>query len=486
MVSQVVSGLFTVGSFLLVRRARGGSLWDRTVSARQPQRKVDIMMSKVAFLFTSLFLLVTVCSGLIAAELYVAPPPLGNNKNPGTEAEPFGTIQGGINAATDGDTITVAKGTYVENINFKGKNIVLRSTDPTDWNVVKETIIDGNQAGSVVIFGGTENETCVLCGFTIRNGRARDGGGILGGTEDNITGAAIRNNLITKNISTGSGSDMRGGGGVAYCGGLIENNTIAENSAYQGGGVHVCAGTIRNNIIAGNSASTWAGGLAGCSGIIENNLIIGNTAQADGGMGWCDGIIRNCTIWGNSAVDHGGGIAHWAPTIQNCVIWGNTAGINPQLHETGVPTYSCIQGWAGGGEGNIDRDPRLVDAENGDFRLLPSSPCIDVGTNEDWMNGAIDLDGNLRILVGALSLTVDMGAYEHRFPLAIGRNTPTEVELSWAMRPQRSYTILSSFNMTAEPWTEETTMLGGKSGGPAVWVDPSATSALKFYKIAIE
>jgi len=454
------------------------------------------MMSKVAFLFTSLFLLVTVCSGLIAAELYVAPPPLGNNKNPGTEAEPFGTIQGGINAATDGDTITVAKGTYVENINFKGKNIVLRSTDPTDWNIVKETIIDGNQAGSVVIFGGTENETCVLCGFTIRNGRARDGGGILGGTEDNITGAAIRNNLITKNISTGSGSDMRGGGGVAYCGGLIENNTIAENSAYQGGGVHVCAGTIRNNIIAGNSASTWAGGLAGCSGIIENNLIIGNTAQADGGMGWCDGIIRNCTIWGNSAVDHGGGIAHWAPTIQNCVIWGNTAGINPQLHETGVPTYSCIEGWTGGGTGNIALDPLFVDPdgpdddpntfEDNDYHLSAASPCIDVGTNEDWMNGATDLDGNARILLGAFSLVVDIGAYEYRFDLAIARSVEGGVELSWTMRPQTSYSVLSSPHMSTQPWTEETTILGGKSGGPAVWVAPSATSALKFYKIAIE
>ena len=44
----------------------------------------------------------------------------------------------------------------------------------------------------------------------------------------------------------------------------------------------------------------------------------------------------------------------------------------------------------------------------GDYRLLPSSPCIDKGINQDWMLDATDLAGNPRILNG----TVDMGAYE--------------------------------------------------------------------------
>ena len=37
------------------------------------------------------------------------------------------SIQGGINMAIDGDTILVQPGTYVENINFDGKNIVVSS-----------------------------------------------------------------------------------------------------------------------------------------------------------------------------------------------------------------------------------------------------------------------------------------------------------------------------------------------------------------------
>jgi hypothetical protein len=161
-----------------------------------------------------------------------------------------------------------------------------------------------------------------------------------------------------------------------------------------------------------------------------------------------------------------------------------------------VPTYCCIQDWAGGGEGNIARNPAFVDPdgpdddpntyEDNDYRLLPTSPCIDAGTNEDRMATAVDLDGKPRILLGATSLTVDMGAYEYRFDFAIASNTENNVQLSWTMRPLTSYTVLSSFDVTAQPWAEETTILGGKTGGPALWVDLAASSALKFYKIGIE
>ena len=49
-----------------------------------------------------------------------------------------------------------------------------------------------------------------------------------------------------------------------------------------------------------------------------------------------------------------------------------------------------------------------MDAAGGNYRLQSNSPCINTGTNQDWMVGAFDLAGNARIFDGR----VDMGAYE--------------------------------------------------------------------------
>jgi hypothetical protein len=401
-------------------------------------------------------------------------------------------IQAGINKASDGDTVIVAEGTYVENINFDAKNIVLRSTNPMDWAVVKQTIIDGNRSSAVVMFRGTEDETCVLSGFTIQNGIGpwiadvgmSGGGGILGWDPDTnsetvFTLARIERNIIMKNKA-----DM--GGGVRYCKGLIRNNIIIAN---EGGDA---------------SNGRCGGGISLCRGIIENNLLLGNFAPRGGAISYSNAVFRNNTVVGNTALYHGGGLwqvgnSPYLPaggSITNCIIWGNTAPLGPQIHESVAPTYSFIEGWTEGGEGNRSGDPRFVDPdgadndpntfEDNDYRLLATSPCIDAGINEDWMAIATDLDGRPRILLGATSLTVDMGAYELTFPLAIVRSTPTDIELSWTMRPVTTYTVLSTFDITAQPWTEETTFSGGKTGGPASWLDLDASSALKFYRIAVE
>lgn len=122
----------------------------------------------------------------------------------------FNNIQAAIDNANDGDTIIVEKGIYFENINFRGKNIILTSTNPNNLTVVAATIIDGNNLDSVVTFASMENANCVLSGFTIQNGfdcnyASRKGGGISGGSRWNHTGATIRNNTITRNYSEGGG-----------------------------------------------------------------------------------------------------------------------------------------------------------------------------------------------------------------------------------------------------------------------------------------
>ena len=97
------------------------------------------------------------CSSVFGAELFV---PI-----------PYATIQAGINAASNGDTVIVSLGTYNENINFNGKAVILGSLFYTTQNTsyISQTIIDGCSNGTVITFENGEDSSCVLSGFTIAN-----------------------------------------------------------------------------------------------------------------------------------------------------------------------------------------------------------------------------------------------------------------------------------------------------------------------------
>jgi len=265
--------------------------------------------------------------------------------------EAFETIQEGINAASDGDTVIVARATYLENISLTGKDILLRSVDPLDPNVIANTIIDGRRfAAPAVTFQGTETELCILSGFTIQNGNSPYGGGVVGHNSK----ATIRHNVIEYNTAENSGGGLYGcdgpiqnnvieynmandsGGGLAFCDGPIQDNTIAWNEArIEGGGLFSCSGPIHDNTISDNEALQNGGGLSSCGGTIQNNKILNNHADWNGGgVHWCDGTIRNNTISGNSAAAEGGGLYYCHGAIQNNTISGNSA-------DTGVGGGLC-------------------------------------------------------------------------------------------------------------------------------------------------
>jgi hypothetical protein len=89
-----------------------------------------------------------------------------------TNTKQYSSIQQAINDASDGDEIVISPGIYqyLENIDFKGKNITVRSTDPNDSAVVTATVINGGHRGPVVTVSGTQETDCLLAGLTILGG----------------------------------------------------------------------------------------------------------------------------------------------------------------------------------------------------------------------------------------------------------------------------------------------------------------------------
>jgi len=345
------------------------------------------------------------------------------------------TIQDAIENVADDGVVIVRPGTYVENIDFCGKAITVRSEQGA-----AVTIIDGNRADSVVSFRSFEDENSVLDGFTITNGSASAGAGIHC---EAFTSPTITNNIIRLNEASSSGGGIFSSFSSSP---TITNNIITENLALSqlGGGIFFSFAfpTIANNTISYNSAEN--GGGIGCSyssATITNNTIFYNSASFQGG-GICfydsSLIMTNNTISYNLAVSYGGGVAcvmGSAASITNTILWYNSANSGPEIsiRHTWDPStltisysdvfggrplvhaeWGCTLKW---NAGMIDTNPLFVTGPLGDFYLsqiaagqASDSPCVDAGDPLSLM-----IDGTTRTDEVQDSGLVDMG-YHYPIP----------------------------------------------------------------------
>ena len=294
----------------------------------------------------------------------------------------YNTIQQAINAALSGDEIVVPEGSYNEAISFNGKAITLRSIDPTNPDIVANTIIDGTGLTDVVSFISGEGSDTILSGLTVS-------GGASGIINTNSSPTVTRCNLINNqygmyNISSSSPT-------ISYCNlnnnqyGMF-NSTSSPNVSYS-----ELSGNIRGMQ---NNSSTPTVSHSFLNNNSQFGMINFSSSRPD---------LSHCILTGNSTGVANADVANIA-AVTNCIIWGNTAGINNSINSS--VTYSVIQG-GNVGTGNIDTDPLFVDAANGNYRLQAGSPAIDAGDN-NAVATSIDRDGNTRII----NCTVDIGAYE--------------------------------------------------------------------------
>ncbi|NQV16482.1 T9SS type A sorting domain-containing protein [bacterium] len=323
----------------------------------------------------------------------------------------YTTIQAAIDAAADFDTVLVSAGTYVENLNYNGKNIVLTSVSGAE-----ETIIDGNQTGSCVLIISGEDSAAVLDGFTLTNGSgwqgetAWIGGGLVVKYSSHPT---LTNLIVTGNTSiTGTGP---AGGGISISTNsnpYLENIVISNNTSEYGGGIsmHESRATLHDVIISNNHATSSGGGMfifQESNPELSSVVVYSNTATLSGGGIFVhlnsSPIFNQVTVVNNIGAYGGGGLLasnNGNPVIVNSIFWGN---IPDQIYlyddavdlpNTMTIANSAIMGGAAGisvglgtlnwGEGNIGVNPWFCDPAEDVFTLADDSPCL--GTGEDGVN----------------------------------------------------------------------------------------------------
>ncbi|MFH0907858.1 MAG: right-handed parallel beta-helix repeat-containing protein, partial [bacterium] len=254
----------------------------------------------------------------------------------GIPSQPFHTVGYALNIAegSSGATVDVrvAAGTYQERVTLKPYVNLLGAYAASDWTrdiAANETVLDGGASGAVI----TAASNTTIEGFSIVNGRAGQGGGIV----CNGVSPSIRYNRICRNVATAYG------GGIYVYDAMptIANNMIVSNDASYGDGIYINSG----------------------SPSVINNTLFNNTGS---------GIYK---------VNSG------TPSVVNCILWGN----GDDLYGV-TATYSDIED-SDTGTGNIHTNPMLTT----NYHLRVSSPCIDAGDDSVVLAGWTDIDGQPRV-----------------------------------------------------------------------------------------
>ena len=280
------------------------------------------------------------------------------------------TIHEGIAAASDGDTLLVAPGTYPQaDVDPGAKNLVITGQAGPD-----STFIDVSQTGRGFHVHGGQDSTMVIQGFTISNGVGPYGGGIYA----EGTSPTIRDCVFSGNWATGIGGALAASGGGhptvirstfqsnasqnqggainVHTGGVaLHSCSFFSNSSVQGGAVYfdACSATVDSCAFgSGNVATGAGGGGIRCSGgslSLSNSTFIGCEAFAGGALAatFTDPCsVDSCDFVSNLASVQGGAVyAQNTPmSITGCGFADNNAGSSGgalYLYQSPASMASC-------------------------------------------------------------------------------------------------------------------------------------------------
>ncbi|MEU5178940.1 carbohydrate binding domain-containing protein [Streptomyces longwoodensis] len=354
-----------------------------------------------------------------ASAYYVATN--GTSSNPGTEDQPFATINQFMAVAQPGDTVYVRGGvysigeTYLSKSGTPGNDITIR-------NYPGETpVLDGGGTAGVAFYYGEAHQGegkgsyTTIDGFVIRN-YWRSGINIGCCTADGsehktVSHVTVRNNVV----------DRAGQNGITFMGAsdvTVEHNLVGRtgwnpDSGSWSSGINLYGVYGKNNVVNGNvtyhnvdvsSHHTDGNGIiVDLSYYNGGARITNNVSFENGGAGIQLTSSSYGTVVNNTVVEngkeptyvHGGtGLGFYgAEAYDNAVVRNNVVsqsfgkGLNaPDSFSNSVFSDNDISGQPG------YQDPHLVDAPDADFRLGGSSPAIDAGTSTDAPGDALVFD----------------------------------------------------------------------------------------------
>lgn len=198
----------------------------------------------------------------------------------------YADIQSAVNASQPSDTILIAPGSYIENIQMTSHGLVVAShfLQNNDSSYISQTVLRGclpnGDEGRPLVLESVDDVKMV--GLSFHDGRVtgENGGAIL----------AISSSLE-----------------LMHC-------WFIGNEAEEGGGVYLdsCTATINHCRFRDNIASQAGGGFAGVDGsyTLEYDLFESNISWTSfGGMvaNRSSGVIRNCIFDSNTSSSSGGG-----------------------------------------------------------------------------------------------------------------------------------------------------------------------------------
>ena len=329
--------------------------------------------------------------------------------------EDFGGIQAALNAATFGDTVLVAAGTYTRDLQFSpldrvqtryimrtGVVLAGATGDPAD------VVLDGQGHGRVVTCeqGATAvvlRDLTLTGGNTTFYGPTDGAGGGLACWDGEVTLANCvfrHNETGWKNEGGGAGAYLRGGTArVTGC--LFLENIATDSAGLRRAGLQ---GTVEDCVFQGNAAGgaagmavAWGPGETPADVTVTRCRFVGNTASGFGAGAtvwqWCTARFVQCEFRGNEAQQSAGALrcGDADVTVEGCLFAGNTAGTE------GGAIY-CAYWW--GPSSTLDlRDCSFTDntaaVSGGAVHLLPDA--VLTGWNTDFTGNAapVGADGTV-------------------------------------------------------------------------------------------